>query len=95
MKEILRRANVYESGIGRTTPVWTYPLGVCPTTGVWDLGGNVWERQANFADKDHDALALRGGSFLGLARLAARDGDDPDYSLSLIGLRVVFAPSSF
>ena len=92
LDEILRRANVEESGIGRTTPVWTYPLGVCPATGVGDLGGNVWEWQANFTNNDHDVLALRGGSWhfdRSGVRLAARFSSDPYSSGHFIGFRVV------
>ena len=99
MREIAR-ANVGENGIGRTTPVCTYPLGRSPR-GVWDLGGNIWEWQANFYDSDYDWLALRGGSWfdsLRIARLAARDYHSPGYSRNHLGFRVVgvvFAPSSF
>jgi len=60
--EILRRANTAESGINRTTPAGMYPLGRT-TSGIWDMAGNVWEWQANFGDKDHDVLGLRGGSW--------------------------------
>ncbi len=95
LAEVLRRANVDESGIGRTTPVWTYPLGRSPR-GVWDLGGNVWEWQANYYGSDHVVLALRGGSWEGYhrdARLAARDSIDPDFFSYLIGFRVMVFPS--
>jgi formylglycine-generating enzyme required for sulfatase activity len=93
--EIQRRANVDESGIGRTTPVGMYPLGQSPHS-VWDLAGNVWEWQANYYDKDHDGLALRGGSWRHLerlARLSARDLDHPLSSWSSYGFRVVALPS--
>jgi len=93
-EDITRRANVDESKIGRTTPVWMYPLGVSPR-GVWDLGGNVWEWQANFYDKDQ--YALRGGFWyigLNLARLAVRRRHDPDGWYSGLGFRVVAAFST-
>jgi formylglycine-generating enzyme required for sulfatase activity len=93
--EILRRANVSESGIGRTTPVGTYPLGASPH-GVWDLGGNVWEWQANYRDNDHDVLALRGGSWGYLhyfARLSVRHVFHPNDRWNLFGFRVAAPPS--
>lgn len=72
-EEITRHANTSESGIGRTTPVWMYPQGASPT-GAMDMSGNVFEWQANFFDKDHDYLSLRGGSW----------GDDGGVALVLI-----------
>ena len=93
--EILRRANVGESGIGHTTPVGMYPLGVSPL-GVWDMGGNVFEWQANYRDSDHDVLALRGGSW-SLNHLNARLSrrlNGPPYGPWLnYGFRVVAFPS--
>ena len=90
-EEILRRANVVESGIGRTTPVAMYPLGVSPH-GVWDMGGNVWEWQMNYYDSDHDFLGLRGGSWLCSryrARAAARFGHDVPFDRDQdLGFRV-------
>ena len=62
LKVILQRANVEESGIGHTTPVFVYPLGKSPH-GVMDMAGNVWEWQANFIIKDYEWLAFRGGSW--------------------------------
>jgi formylglycine-generating enzyme required for sulfatase activity len=75
LQEILRRANVWESEIGHTTPVGMYPLGVSRPYGLWDMAGNVWEWQANYADKAHDVLGLRGGAWLNvcdIARLSER-----------------------
>ena len=37
------RANANEAGIGRTTAVGMYPLGVPTPWPVLDLAGNVWE----------------------------------------------------
>jgi formylglycine-generating enzyme required for sulfatase activity len=62
LKVILQRANVEESGIAHTTPVYAYPLGKSPL-GVMDMAGNVWEWQANFFMKDYEWLAFRGGSW--------------------------------
>jgi formylglycine-generating enzyme required for sulfatase activity len=92
-KEILRRANVDESGIGCTTPVAMYPLGVSPH-GVWDMGGNIWEWQANYYSDDHRRLALRGSAFYNsnhdLAHAASRVRDLP-YRNRANGFRVVLA----
>jgi formylglycine-generating enzyme required for sulfatase activity len=95
LAEVLRRANVYESGLGRTTPVWMYPLGASPH-GIWDMAGNVWEWQANYYGKDHDWLVLRGGSRGHLrryARCACRVGDSPVPFDTDLGFRVVLSPS--
>ena len=93
--EILRRANVKESEIGHTTPVSMYPLGVSPT-GVWDMGGNVWEWQANQYDEDDGWLALRGGSWANYSdsvRLSARSSGHPPDGWYHYGFRVVALPS--
>jgi len=95
VEDIVRRANVDESGIRRTTPVWMHPHGASPH-GVMDMSGNVWEWQANFADKDHDVLALRGGSWiynLRFARVAVRYDVSPHNSNHGIGFRVLLLPS--
>jgi formylglycine-generating enzyme required for sulfatase activity len=94
LKEVLRRANIEESGTGHTTPVNAYPLGKSPF-GVMDMAGNVWEWQANFYDKHHDDLSLRGGSWLnyvGYARVSILSVL-PDYGNLNFGFRVVVLPS--
>jgi formylglycine-generating enzyme required for sulfatase activity len=90
-KAIVARANVSDSGLSRTTPVGMYPLGVSPT-GVWDMGGNVWEWQANYRSIENNWLALRGGSWnldSDYARVSARVNHSPHYRLNLIGFRVL------
>ncbi len=94
-QEIVQRANVDASKVGHTTAVDAYPQGASQPYGLFDLAGNVWEWQANYRDKDHDVLALRGGSWLdhrGDARVAVRINDPPDYHWSDGGFRVVALP---
>jgi formylglycine-generating enzyme required for sulfatase activity len=57
--EIVRRANVEPSKIGRTKAVDAYPEGASQPYGLHDLAGNVWEWQANYYNKDRNYLALR------------------------------------
>jgi len=93
IEEIIRRANILESGINRTTPVWMYPLGKSPY-GVMDMSGNVFEWQANYYRKQNDILGLRGGSWyydVDCARVSIRDFILPLYWSSSIGFRVVGA----
>jgi len=94
-KEIARYANTNESGINRTTPVWMYPQGES-SHHIMDMSGNVWEWQANFYNKDHDWLALRGGSWSfsdNVARVSVRDYGRPDFRLNNVGFRVALSPS--
>ena len=90
-EEITRFANTSESGINRTTPVWMYPDGKSPH-GLMDMSGNVWEWQANYYDKSHDNLGLRGGSWYsdgGYARVSIRGYFYPHLRYYGIGFRVV------
>ncbi len=94
-EDIVRRANVMEAGIGRTTPVWAFPLGAAPS-GVMDLAGNVWEWMVNFYDEDLDALVLKGGGWDGVAadaRVAVRDNyPRPHDHWDLVGFRLLLLP---
>ncbi len=63
---------------------------------LWGLAGNAWEWQANYYRREHDYLALRGGSWrdhLEYARVAVRSFDLPDLHWSYNGLRVVALPN--
>ena len=96
LEQILRRANVDESGIRRTTPAGMYPSGRSQPYRLWDLAGNVWEWQANYRDKDHDWLALRGGAWNNNhnnARVANRNNNHPNNNWKDNGFRVVVLPS--
>jgi formylglycine-generating enzyme required for sulfatase activity len=94
-QEILRRANVRQSGIGRSTPVGMYLLGASPS-GILDLSGNVWEWQGNYSSDSRRYLALRGGSWddtLYSARVSVRYNLNPNLDWNLSGFRVVVFPS--
>jgi formylglycine-generating enzyme required for sulfatase activity len=95
LKEILRRANVEESGINYTTPVNQYPLGKSPF-GVMDMAGNVWEWQANFYDLDHDSVVWRGGSYedsQNVSRVSVRNGTLLGSAWRGLGFRVTIIPN--
>jgi formylglycine-generating enzyme required for sulfatase activity len=89
---IVQRANVSASNIGKTTPVWMYPLGKSEN-GVWDMSGNVFEWQANFYKEGSKSLALRGGSwgsYERYARMSLRRDDPPELGwYNYYGFRVV------
>jgi len=90
------RANTREGGVGDTSPVGMYPSGQS-LSGVWDLGGNVWEWMASWYDEEQRHRALRGGSWYDFqwnARVSERDGLDPDLSRDFGGFRVVASPAS-
>jgi formylglycine-generating enzyme required for sulfatase activity len=100
------KSNTSESGIGRTTPVTTYPGGASPY-GVLDMSGNVWQWTLGSYDPPADRVettelvssarrVVRGGSWdygRDHARAAFRNIYDPagrDYNL---GFRVMRPPS--
>ena len=93
LKEIIRRANILESGIGHTTPVNAYELGRS-LFGVVDMSGNVWEWQANytnFKDIRNSFLRVRGGSWKDIqdcALVAHRRCYLPYYRYPNFGFRV-------
>jgi formylglycine-generating enzyme required for sulfatase activity len=92
LAEIVRRSNVAETKLGRTSPVTQYPLGKSPH-GVVDLAGNVWEWQANL-DQDGASLRMRGGSWLGTqsdAQVASWSAMSPHGRGSAQGFRIVIA----
>jgi formylglycine-generating enzyme required for sulfatase activity len=96
-EEIIQRANI-DSEIKRTTPMGMYPLGISQPYGLWDMAGNTFEWQANFFDKDHNWLALRGGAWdapLEYVRLSARFNLTPNGSWTRRGFRIVVFPSLF
>jgi len=55
----------YEDGHATTAPVGTFPASA---SGLYDLGGNVWEWCEDFYDGQSGARVLRGGSWNGLVR---------------------------
>jgi len=90
IKEIVKRANVSESGIGHTTPVNAYLRGASPY-GVMDMAGNIWEWQMNYRNMKEGRLGLRGGSWNhnGVnARVSIRNLNLPDFGFDDIGFRV-------
>lgn len=96
LKEILRRANVSKSGIGKTTPVDTYPLGKS-SYGVMDMSGNVWEWHANYSNDKNTYLGLSGGSWYSNeahACVSLRNDYNPNSGSNAVGFRaVVFLPN--
>jgi formylglycine-generating enzyme required for sulfatase activity len=91
-----RRANTYESGLGRPTAVGMYPDGASPA-GVLDMAGTVYEWCLNpFSNSGDSYPVLRGGSCVtghSNARSAFRFGNNPLNQARTFGFRVV-CPSS-
>jgi formylglycine-generating enzyme required for sulfatase activity len=95
IKEIVKRANISESGIGHTTPVNAYLRGASPHA-IMDMAGNVWEWQANYRNLKEGWLGLRGGSWLHhvvSARVAIRYYRHPGGTNISFGFRVWARPS--
>ena len=97
-KEFLRHANVSSDiGAGHTVAVNSYPLGRSPYS-VMDMGGNVWEWQANYGNMSEGKLELRGGSWNdhnNLARVSAYNNSRPTDRSNKIGFRIVVLPLSW
>jgi formylglycine-generating enzyme required for sulfatase activity/predicted MPP superfamily phosphohydrolase/energy-coupling factor transporter ATP-binding protein EcfA2 len=85
----------YDSNVGATTPVGSYPQGATPE-GLYDMAGNVWEWTDSWWDeKTRSYRVLRGGSWFNGAefcRSASRFGDTPGDRGNGIGFRLVFVP---
>jgi hypothetical protein len=101
-----RRANTYESELGRSTAVGMYPQGAS-LTGALDMAGNLWELCRNEyentgrTDLDGEACrVVRGGSWnndQANARAAYRNNIHPDNRNNNVGFRLsclahIFAP---
>jgi formylglycine-generating enzyme required for sulfatase activity len=88
------RANYWETGPQRTTPVGLYPKGGTPE-GVQDMAGNVreWTSSLYEGNSSDASRVLRGGAWLSLAdglRSEARSGFRPGHWDYEFGLRVAW-----
>ncbi len=87
----------YGRNVGSTTPVGNYPEGATPR-GLLDMAGNVWEWMDNYADKDKDVVALRGGSWDdsdNVLRCSARNVGRPRNGYDVVGFRPLRPSQSF
>jgi len=81
--------NSFESGLDRTTPVGSYPLGAS-AYGCQDMAGNVWEWTAS--DHEEWGKRVRGASFVYVTvnlRAADRYWFDPAVRIYVLGFRCV------
>jgi len=80
----------YEDGHATTAPVGTFPASA---SGLYDLGGNVWEWCEDFYDGQSGARVLRGGSWYGYGRgdllSSGRNGLPADFRGDGVGYRLV------
>lgn len=85
--------NTYESGIGTTTPVGSFPQSNTPE-GVCDMAGNVWEWTANMYGGDGEFI-IRGCSWKSSCSWWRQVGKPlrsnlhPNLELNDVGFRVV------
>lgn len=100
-----RLLNYYESNIGATTPVGSYPEGATPE-GLYDMAGNVWEwfsdwygDKGSFANllgpKAGSRNVIRGGSWdddVVYFRSAFRGSRSPYDRRDTVGFRLAFVP---
>ena len=86
----IRLAN-YNSTVGATTPVGSYPDGATPE-GLYDMAGNVWEWMEEWYDEKGAARSLRGGSWFDASeylRCSFRVSGVPGLRCGDVGFRVV------
>ncbi len=104
------RANTDQWHLRQTSPVGLFRAGATPETGLYDMGGNVWEWTSSLGQKypildgdsrDHPeqtgSRIIRGGAWGGLAedaRAACRSDTIPDNRNDGLGFRVVLFPPS-
>jgi formylglycine-generating enzyme required for sulfatase activity len=79
--------NLWDSGIGDTTPIGSFPKGLSPS-GVSDMMGNVWEW--TLEQNSQNTGILRGGSWNSLSSnvgCTTRYASPPPHLCALVGFR--------